>query len=385
MRRVRRGRYAGRSGGRADRSGARGLARGGATEPCRTGHSGSSRTGAAAPPSPGSVRRPRPGPGRTRRGAGAGRRVRATRTEPDPEPARAAAAWMSGDCAGIESLHATARIRLGPSRSSAPPSATFRTKALVVPGVGEGAPGRRSRARNRTGSTVVGHRGPGKPGTDCTCSRRCWPRPAPARSGPDAVRPDDVRRAVREGREGNLVIFVVDASGFDGGARPDGRGRRGHAVAAARCLPAPRQSRGHHVPGSRHTYCCRRRHRCTSPGAGWPGSTPAEDAAGPRPASRARSRGAGEGPRPGPACAGGGAHRWAGHRRPRPAGPRRRAPRACWSPRAPRPSWWTARRPIVRLGLADSWPSIWERLRCAWPAAGRRADPAGHDQTDHAA
>jgi magnesium chelatase subunit D len=28
-----------------------------------------------------------------------------------------------------------------------------------------------------------------------------------------AVRPDDVRRAIREGREGNLVIFVVDASG----------------------------------------------------------------------------------------------------------------------------------------------------------------------------
>ena len=25
--------------------------------------------------------------------------------------------------------------------------------------------------------------------------------------------PDDLRRAVREGREGNLVIFVVDASG----------------------------------------------------------------------------------------------------------------------------------------------------------------------------
>ena len=27
------------------------------------------------------------------------------------------------------------------------------------------------------------------------------------------LQPDDVRRAVREGREGNLVIFVVDASG----------------------------------------------------------------------------------------------------------------------------------------------------------------------------
>src|ERR1700742_4723260 len=33
-------------------------------------------------------------------------------------------------------------------RPSAPPSATFRTRALTVPGVGYGAPGRRSRARN---------------------------------------------------------------------------------------------------------------------------------------------------------------------------------------------------------------------------------------------
>src|SRR5262249_59214970 len=34
-----------------------------------------------------------------------------------------------------------------------------------------------------------------------------------AGAGPLRPRPDDIRRAVREGREGNLVIFVVDASG----------------------------------------------------------------------------------------------------------------------------------------------------------------------------
>ncbi|ETB16657.1 protoporphyrin IX magnesium chelatase, partial [Mycobacterium avium 09-5983] len=34
-----------------------------------------------------------------------------------------------------------------------------------------------------------------------------------AGAGPLRPGPDDVRRAVREGREGNLVIFVVDASG----------------------------------------------------------------------------------------------------------------------------------------------------------------------------
>ncbi|MET8467935.1 VWA domain-containing protein, partial [Micromonospora zamorensis] len=35
-------------------------------------------------------------------------------------------------------------------------------------------------------------------------------------SGPLRLRPDDVREAVREGREGNLVLFVVDASGSMG-------------------------------------------------------------------------------------------------------------------------------------------------------------------------
>ncbi|HZU47742.1 MAG TPA: AAA family ATPase, partial [Mycobacterium sp.] len=41
------------------------------------------------------------------------------------------------------------------SRPSAPPSATFRPRALSVPGVGAGAPGRRSRARNASGAVVA--------------------------------------------------------------------------------------------------------------------------------------------------------------------------------------------------------------------------------------
>jgi magnesium chelatase subunit D len=99
------------------------------------------------------------------------------------------------------------------SRPSAAPSPVFRTRALVVPGVGEGAPGRRSRARNRTGKAVSATAEPGAGhgvhvfGTLlATAGRQRHPgRPRP--------RPDDVRRAIREGREGNLVIFVVDASG----------------------------------------------------------------------------------------------------------------------------------------------------------------------------
>lgn len=99
------------------------------------------------------------------------------------------------------------------TRSSAPPSATFRTRALVVPGVGEGAPGRRSRARNRTGSTVGATDVPGEGHGTHVFATLLAAVNSQRRPGRPQVQPDDVRRAVREGREGNLVIFVVDASG----------------------------------------------------------------------------------------------------------------------------------------------------------------------------
>jgi len=129
--------------------------------------------------------------------------------EPEPDPS-------GGGGASSDSTEAAApqgNSSGSAARSNAKASATFRTKTLAVPGVGEGAPGRRSRARNRTGTAISatddptaghgvhvfgtvlaaagGHRGVGRL----------------------AVRPDDVRRAIREGREGNLVVFVVDASG----------------------------------------------------------------------------------------------------------------------------------------------------------------------------
>ncbi|TRW80657.1 VWA domain-containing protein [Mycolicibacterium sp. 018/SC-01/001] len=100
-----------------------------------------------------------------------------------------------------------------PTRPSAAPAAAFRTRALVVPGVGDGAPGRRSRARNRTGTTVAAttdaQTGYGMHvfGTLLAAAGRH------SGAGPLRPGPDDLRRAVREGREGNLVIFVVDASG----------------------------------------------------------------------------------------------------------------------------------------------------------------------------
>ena len=145
------------------------------------------------------------------------------------------------------------RHRPQPPKPSAPPSKTFRTRALTVPGVGEGAPGRRSRARNVSGRVVTATDGSdaGPGATDCTCSPPCCRRPSvpgPGRCGP---RPDDLRRAIREGREGNLVIFVVDASGSMAASRSHGRRQRRHPVAAARRLPTARQGRGDHVPPAR--------------------------------------------------------------------------------------------------------------------------------------
>ncbi|MEY7976167.1 putative cobaltochelatase [Streptomyces pilosus] len=93
----------------------------------------------------------------------------------------------------------------------------FRTKVLSVPGIGEGAAGRRSRARTEHGRTT-GARRPGGALTKlhlaATVQAAAPHQRARGRSGPGLViRRDDLRQAVREGHESNLVLFVVDASG----------------------------------------------------------------------------------------------------------------------------------------------------------------------------
>ncbi|MEU6589434.1 putative cobaltochelatase [Streptomyces sp. NPDC046881] len=93
----------------------------------------------------------------------------------------------------------------------------FRTKALSVPGIGEGAAGRRSRARTEHGRTTGARRPQGvltKLHLAATVQAAAPHQRARGRSGPGlVVRRDDLRQATREGREGNLVLFVVDASG----------------------------------------------------------------------------------------------------------------------------------------------------------------------------
>ncbi|MFF4897647.1 putative cobaltochelatase [Streptomyces sp. NPDC001068] len=100
-----------------------------------------------------------------------------------------------------------------PTRSAEP----FRTKVLTVPGIGAGAAGRRSRARTEHGRTTGARRPRGaltKLHLAATVQAAAPHQRARGRSGLGlVVRRDDLRQATREGREGNLVLFVVDASG----------------------------------------------------------------------------------------------------------------------------------------------------------------------------
>lgn len=132
-------------------------------------------------------------------------------SDPDPDP-------PGGGQSADEPAEETARQSDSSSstsssstpRPSGAPAPTFRTRALTVPGVGEGSAGRRSAARNSSGAVVrPSDQGYGVHlfGTLLNAAGRSTGR------GPVRPAVADIRRAERIGREGNLVIFVVDASG----------------------------------------------------------------------------------------------------------------------------------------------------------------------------
>ncbi len=95
------------------------------------------------------------------------------------------------------------------------PTAPFRARMLALPGLGAGAPGRRSPARTSTGRTIRPSASEGSGlhllGTLAAAAPHQRDR---GRCGAGlVVHRADVRRAVRVGRESNLVLFAVDASG----------------------------------------------------------------------------------------------------------------------------------------------------------------------------
>ncbi|EXU68560.1 magnesium chelatase [Streptomyces sp. PRh5] len=106
---------------------------------------------------------------------------------------------------------------VGGERAAVGAAEPFRTRRLDVPGLGEGAAGRRSRARSAHGRTTGARRPRGTLSAlhlSATVRAAAPHQLARGRRGPGLlVRRDDLREAVREGREGNLVLFVVDASG----------------------------------------------------------------------------------------------------------------------------------------------------------------------------
>lgn len=93
----------------------------------------------------------------------------------------------------------------------------YRVPLLAVPGIGEGASGRRSRARTAQGRGTGARRPSGRVSdlhVVATVRAAAPYQRERGRNGPGLVlRGDDLREVVREGREGNLVLFVVDASG----------------------------------------------------------------------------------------------------------------------------------------------------------------------------
>jgi len=103
------------------------------------------------------------------------------------------------------------------SESTVATAAPYRPKLLVVDGLGRGSAGRRSRAVSSTGRRVGARRPDGNGGSLHlveTLMAAAGKQPARERTGTRvALRPEDIRTAVREGREANLVLFCVDASG----------------------------------------------------------------------------------------------------------------------------------------------------------------------------
>jgi magnesium chelatase subunit D len=116
------------------------------------------------------------------------------------------------DASTPQSSQQSHQLTDAPPSAPVSPTAPFRARLLTVPGVGEGAPGRRSAARGPFGRTVAARLPQDRP---FSLHLPATIRAATVRGATPRIRlaPADLREAVREGREGNLVLFAVDASG----------------------------------------------------------------------------------------------------------------------------------------------------------------------------
>jgi magnesium chelatase subunit D len=130
--------------------------------------------------------------------------------EPDPDP-DPPGGGHSAD--GQTDTAARQQNSASTTRPSAPPAPAYRTRALTVPGIGDGHAGRRSPARNSSGATVGASPTPEQGHGVHLFATLLAAANRRGVAGPLRPEVEDIRRAARIGREGNLVIFVVDASG----------------------------------------------------------------------------------------------------------------------------------------------------------------------------
>jgi magnesium chelatase subunit D len=134
-----------------------------------------------------------------------------------PQPEASDAPSGGGEPAGPGEDQQTAAGSHGGGEQTAAAGEPYRTRLFTVPGLGEGAAGRRSRAETGRGRTTRSERPRGPLGAvhlPATLLAAAPHQRARGRTGRGLLlRPDDLRAAVREGREGNLVLFAVDASG----------------------------------------------------------------------------------------------------------------------------------------------------------------------------
>jgi magnesium chelatase subunit D len=140
--------------------------------------------------------------------------LRAPEPPPDDPPDQPPPGGAPPDMETYRSSGAAENPDMSPCRADEPGKA-FRARMLVVPGIGAGAPGRRSVGRISTGRTIRAATSEGNGlhllGTLIAAAPHQRDR---GRRGPGLLlHRGDVRLAVREGRESNLVLFAVDASG----------------------------------------------------------------------------------------------------------------------------------------------------------------------------
>jgi magnesium chelatase subunit D len=126
-----------------------------------------------------------------------------------PQPAGASAE-------GAESPH---QANVAPNRTTAP-APPIPPPLLSLVGAGEGPAGRRSASASREGHPIDARQAADATGSDLApvATIRAAARRRSVSGGPPLV-PADLHEHVRSGREGNLVVFCVDASGSMGARR----------------------------------------------------------------------------------------------------------------------------------------------------------------------